>query len=45
MSYARIINDSARYCYETVGFQPMGKIDTHRMAVGEWDCIEKVLSM
>lgn len=33
-------NDNARYCYESVGFRPIGKIEKYKMSIGEWDCIE-----
>ena len=33
-------NDCARYCYESVGFQPVGKIEIYKMPVGEWECME-----
>lgn len=33
-------NDNARYCYESVGFRPIGKIEKYKMNIGEWDCIE-----
>lgn len=30
-------NSSARHCYEAVGFQPNGKIETYKMDIGEWE--------
>lgn len=36
-------NDSARYCYESVGFSPVGKVEIYKMAVGEWECMEMEL--
>ena len=33
-------NPSARACYEAVGFRPAGKTLLHKMAIGEWECIE-----
>ena len=33
-------NDSARYCYESVGFRPIGRTETYKMPIGEWECIE-----
>ncbi len=36
-------NDSARYCYESVGFQPVGKTEIYKMPIGEWECIEMEL--
>lgn len=36
-------NDSAKYCNESVGFQPMGEIVTYKMSIGEWECIEMEL--
>lgn len=33
-------NDSARYCYESVGFLPVGKTEIYKMPIGEWECIE-----
>lgn len=36
-------NDSARYCYESVGFQPVGRTEIYKMPIGEWECIEMEL--
>lgn len=36
-------NESAKYCYEAVGFKPTGKIEKYSMKIGEWDCIEMEL--
>ena len=36
-------NDSARYCYQSVGFQPVGKTEIYKMSIGEWECIEMEL--
>lgn len=36
-------NDSARYCYESVGFRPVGKTEIYKMPVGEWECVEMEL--
>ncbi len=36
-------NDSARYCYEAAGFRSIGKIETYKMSIGEWECIEMEL--
>lgn len=36
-------NDRARYCYESVGFQPVGRPEIYKMAIGEWECIEMEL--
>ncbi|MBP3460270.1 MAG: GNAT family N-acetyltransferase [Lachnospiraceae bacterium] len=36
-------NDSARYCYESVGFQPVGRTEKYKMPIGEWECIEMEL--
>ena len=33
-------NDSARYCYESVGFKPVGRTEIYKMPIGEWECIE-----
>lgn len=33
-------NNSARYCYESAGFQPIGKTEIYKMPIGEWECIE-----
>ena len=33
-------NDSARYCYQSVGFRPVGKTEMYKMSIGEWECIE-----
>ena len=38
-------NDQARYCYEAVGFQPVGRTELYKMPIGEWECIEMVLSL
>lgn len=36
-------NDSARYCYESVGFVSKGIIETYKIAIGEWKCLEMEL--
>ena len=36
-------NDSARCCYESVGFRPIGRTETYKMSIGEWECIEMEL--
>lgn len=36
-------NDSARYCYESVGFQPVGRTEIYKMPIGEWECLEMEL--
>ena len=36
-------NESARYCYESVGFRPVGKTEIYKMPIGEWECIEMEL--
>lgn len=36
-------NDSARYCYESVGFRPAGRTEIYKMPIGEWECIEMEL--
>ncbi len=36
-------NNNARYCYESVGFQPIGKTEIYKMPIGEWECIEMEL--
>ncbi|MDE6387568.1 MAG: GNAT family N-acetyltransferase [Lachnospiraceae bacterium] len=38
-------NDSARYCYESVGFKPIGKTEIYKMSIGEWECIEMELNL
>lgn len=38
-------NDSARYCYEAVGFRSVGKTELYKMTIGEWECIEMELSL
>lgn len=38
-------NDSARYCYEAVGFFSSGKTETYKMTIGEWECIEMELPL
>ena len=36
-------NDNARYCYESVGFKPVGKTEIYKMPIDEWECIEMEL--
>lgn len=36
-------NNNARYCYESVGFQSIGKTEIYKMPIGEWECIEMEL--
>lgn len=36
-------NNNARYCYESVRFQPIGKTEIYKMPIGEWECIEMEL--
>ena len=36
-------NDSARYCYESVGFRTVGRTEIYRMPIGEWECMEMEL--
>ena len=36
-------NNNARYCYESVGFQPIGKTEIYKMPIGEWEFIEMEL--
>lgn len=36
-------NESARFCYESVGFQPVGKNEIYKMPIGEWECTEMEL--
>ena len=36
-------NDSARYCYESVGFHPVGKTEIYKMPIGAWECLEMEL--
>lgn len=36
-------NDSARYCYESVGFRPAGSTRIYIMPIGEWECMEMEL--
>ena len=36
-------NDAARHCYESVGFRPVGRTETYKMPIGEWECIEMEL--
>lgn len=38
-----INNDSARYCYESVGFQSVGRTETYKMPIGKWECMEMEL--
>ena len=35
-------NDPARYCYQSVGFHPVGS-EIYKMSIGEWECIEMEL--
>ncbi|MCR5823390.1 MAG: GNAT family N-acetyltransferase [Lachnospiraceae bacterium] len=37
-------NDSARHCYEAVGFRPVGS-EMYKMSVGEWECIEMMMEL
>ena len=36
-------NEPARYCYEAVGFRPIGKTEIYKMPIGEWECTEMEL--
>ena len=36
-------NDSAKYCYESVGFKPVGENEIYKMPIGEWECTEMEL--
>lgn len=36
-------NDNARFCYEAVGFKPVGITEIYKMPIGEWECIEMEL--
>ena len=38
-------NDSAKYCYQSVGFKSVGKNEIYQMPLGEWECIEMSLSL
>ena len=38
-------NDSARHCYEAIGFRTIGKTEIYKMSIGEWECIEMELSL
>ncbi len=38
-------NESAKFCYESVGFKPIGKVEKYQMPIGEWDCIEMELEL
>ncbi len=38
-------NDSAKYCYQSVGFKSIGKNEIYQMPLGEWECIEMSLSL
>ncbi len=33
-------NENARYCYEAVGFCPVGTVEIFKMPIGDWECIE-----
>ena len=37
-------NSSAKGCYESVGFRPIGKTELYQMPVGEWECTEMELA-
>ena len=37
-------NDSARRCYESVGFRPLGS-RIYKMPIGEWECMEMERSL
>ncbi len=37
-------NESARHCYEAVGFRAVGK-EMYKMSIGEWECIEMEMTM
>lgn len=39
------INDNAKYCYKSVGFQPAGKTEIYKMPIGKWECIEMEFDM
>ena len=36
-------NDSARHCYEAVGFRAARKTELYKMPIGDWECIEMEL--
>ncbi len=36
-------NDSARFCYEAVGFKPVVITGIYKMPISEWECIEMEL--
>ncbi len=36
-------NGSARFCYESVGFQSIGRTEIYKMPIGEWECVEMEL--
>lgn len=38
-------NESARRCYESVGFHFVGKTEIYKMAIGEWECAEMELKI
>ena len=38
-------NDSARYCYEAVGFRSIEKTEIYKMTIGEWECVEMELQL
>lgn len=38
-------NDSARYCYQSVGFRPAGKSAVRHTPMGGWECIEMALTL
>ncbi|MDE6851493.1 MAG: GNAT family N-acetyltransferase [Lachnospiraceae bacterium] len=38
-------NDSARYCYESVGFRTVGSTEIYKMPIGDWECVEMELIM
>lgn len=36
-------NESAKHCYESVGFAATGAVHVYKLPVGEWECIEMEL--
>lgn len=38
-------NNSARYCYESVGFHSVGKTEIYKMPIGAWECLKMELEL
>ena len=38
-------NDNAKHCYLSVGFEILSNIESYKMPIGEWKCIEMQLKL